>query len=92
MGLLQPPGQLAIPVPPGARQIRRQRTGPREPSQNGRAAWPHCGTIRDIIDSLNEGGSDTELRLLTNRLQRWPLGPRKERDGTGTESLIPRTG
>jgi hypothetical protein len=34
------------------------------------AAWPHCGMIQDIIDRLNEGGSNTELRLLANRLQR----------------------
>jgi hypothetical protein len=34
------------------------------------AAWPHCGMIQDIIDKLNESGSNTELRLLTNRLQR----------------------
>ena len=34
------------------------------------AAWPHCGMIQDIIDKLNESGSKTELRLLTNRLQR----------------------
>ena len=34
------------------------------------AAWPHCGMIQDIIDKLNEGGSNTELRLLANRLQR----------------------
>ena len=34
------------------------------------AAWPHCGMIQDIIDRLNESGSNTELRLLTNRLQR----------------------
>jgi hypothetical protein len=33
-------------------------------------AWPHCGVIQDIIDSLNEVGSSTELRLLANRLQR----------------------
>ena len=34
------------------------------------AAWPHCGMLQDIIDRLNESGSNTELRLLTNRLQR----------------------
>ena len=33
-------------------------------------AWRHCGAIQAIIDRLNEGGSNTELRLLTNRLQR----------------------
>ena len=33
-------------------------------------AWRHCGEIQAIIDKLNEGGSNTELRLLTNRLQR----------------------
>jgi len=33
-------------------------------------AWPHCGMIQEIIDSLNESGSYAELRLLTNRLQR----------------------
>jgi hypothetical protein len=34
------------------------------------AAWPYCGVIQDIIDRLNEAGSNTELRLLANRLQR----------------------
>jgi hypothetical protein len=34
------------------------------------AAWPPCGMIQDIIDRLNEAGSNTELRLLTNRLRR----------------------
>jgi hypothetical protein len=33
-------------------------------------AWPYCGVIQDIIDRLNETGSNTELRLLSNRLQR----------------------
>jgi hypothetical protein len=33
-------------------------------------AWPYCGVIQDIIDRLNEAGSNTELRLLANRLQR----------------------
>ena len=44
------------------------------------AAWPHCGMIQDIIDRLNEGGSDTELRLLTNRLQRLAFRARPRRD------------
>jgi hypothetical protein len=34
------------------------------------AAWPYCGVIQDIVDRLNETGSNTELRLLANRLQR----------------------
>jgi len=34
------------------------------------AAWPYCGVIHDIIDRLNETSSNTELRLLANRLQR----------------------
>ena len=34
------------------------------------AAWPYCGVIQDIIDRLNATGSNTELRLLANRLQR----------------------
>jgi hypothetical protein len=33
-------------------------------------AWPHCGAIQDIIDRLNEAGTNTEPRLLANRLQR----------------------
>jgi hypothetical protein len=33
-------------------------------------AWPYCGVIQDIIDTLHEAGSNTELRLLANRLQR----------------------
>ena len=44
------------------------------------AAWPHCGMIQDIIDRLNEGGSDTELRLLTNRLQRLAFRARPRRE------------
>ena len=34
------------------------------------AAWPYCGVIQDIIDRLNATRSNTELRLLANRLQR----------------------
>ena len=33
-------------------------------------AWPCCGRIQRVIDRLTESGSQTELRLLTNRLQR----------------------
>jgi hypothetical protein len=33
-------------------------------------AWPYCGVIQDIIDTLHEAGSNTELHLLANRLQR----------------------
>ena len=33
-------------------------------------AWRHCGAIQDIIDRLNEAGTNTEPRLLANRLQR----------------------
>jgi hypothetical protein len=33
-------------------------------------AWRHCGAIQAIIDRLNADGSNAELRLLTNRLQR----------------------
>jgi hypothetical protein len=33
-------------------------------------AWPYCGVIQDIMDRLNDSGSNTELRLLANRLQR----------------------
>jgi hypothetical protein len=33
-------------------------------------AWSHCGAIQDIIDRLNETGTNTEPRLLGNRLQR----------------------
>jgi hypothetical protein len=29
-------------------------------------AWPHCGAIQDIIDRLNEAGTNTEPRLLAN--------------------------
>ena len=56
---------------------RKKETIQREPApapdtvqQLLEAAWPHCGMIQDIIDRLNEGGSNTELRLLANRLQR----------------------
>ena len=69
----------------GVTQSRRNATMPRkreaiihrEPAPDPdtarqllEAAWPHCGVIQDIIDRLNEAGSNTELRLLTNRLQR----------------------
>ena len=33
-------------------------------------AWRHCSAIQDIIDRLNEAGTNTEPRLLANRLQR----------------------
>jgi hypothetical protein len=56
---------------------QKETTIPREPApvpdtmqQLLEAAWPHCGMIQEIIDRLNESGSNTELRLLTNRLQR----------------------
>jgi len=52
------------------------------------AAWPYCGVIQDIIDRLNETGSNTELRLLANRLRDggspphlFRLRPRRERPG-----------
>jgi len=34
------------------------------------AAWRHCGAIQDIIDRLNEAGTNTEPHLLANRLHR----------------------
>ena len=56
---------------------KKEVTIPREPvpdpdtaEQLMVAAWPYCGVIQDIIDRLNETGSNTELRLLANRLQR----------------------
>jgi hypothetical protein len=33
-------------------------------------AWRHCSAIQDIIDRFNEAGTNTEPRLLANRLQR----------------------
>ena len=33
-------------------------------------SWPYCGVIQDIIDRIHEAGSNTELHLLANRLQR----------------------
>jgi hypothetical protein len=33
-------------------------------------AWRHCSAIQDIIDKLNEAGTNTEPRLLASRLQR----------------------
>ena len=33
-------------------------------------AWRHCSAIQDIIDRLNEAGTNTEPRLLANRRQR----------------------
>ena len=51
--------------------IRREPTPATDTMQQLlEAAWPHCGMIQEIIDRLNESGSNTELRLLTNRLQR----------------------
>src|SRR5215470_501720 len=38
-------------------------------------AWPYRGVIQDIIDTLHEAGSNTELRLLGNRLQRLVHAP-----------------
>jgi hypothetical protein len=34
------------------------------------AAWRHCGAIQDIIDRLNEDGTNTEPHLLASRLHR----------------------
>ena len=33
-------------------------------------AWRHCSAIQDIIDRLNEAGTNTEPHLLANRLHR----------------------
>jgi hypothetical protein len=33
-------------------------------------AWHHCGAIQDIIDRLNEDGTNTEPHLLASRLHR----------------------
>ena len=33
-------------------------------------AWRHCSAIQAIIDKLNEASTNTEPRLLANRLQR----------------------
>jgi hypothetical protein len=33
-------------------------------------AWLHCNAIQDIIDRLNEAGTNTEPHLLANRLHR----------------------
>ena len=50
--------------------IHRQPVPALDTMQLLETAWPHCGIIQEIIDRLNESGSCTELRLLTNRLQR----------------------
>jgi hypothetical protein len=34
------------------------------------AAWRHCSAIQEIIDRLNEAGTNTEPHLLANRLHR----------------------
>jgi hypothetical protein len=33
-------------------------------------AWRHCAAIQDIIDRLNEAGTNTQAHLLANRLHR----------------------
>ena len=48
----------------------RACAGPRHSAAIAGSRLTHCGMIQDIIDKLNEGGSNTELRLLANRLQR----------------------
>jgi hypothetical protein len=54
------------------------------------AAWPYCGVIQDIIDRLNATGSNTELRLLANRLSAWSSEPRQSCRKVSREILAPR--
>ena len=42
------------------------------------AAWRHCGAIQDIIDRLNEAGTNTEPHVLANRLHRLAFRIRPE--------------
>jgi hypothetical protein len=43
---------------------------PNTPQHLLETAWRHCGAIQDIIDRLNEAGTNTEPHLLANRLHR----------------------
>ncbi len=70
--------------PRGVNKWRRNGTMPRKEEAIGRrheqhpntaqrlleTAWRQCGAIQAIIDRLNEAGTDTEPRLLANRLHR----------------------
>jgi hypothetical protein len=42
------------------------------------AAWRHCGAIQDIIDRLNEVGTNTQPHVLANRLHRLAFRIRPE--------------
>jgi hypothetical protein len=53
--------------------IRRELESEPDTAQLLETTWPHCGAIQDIIDKLSEAGSNPELRLLANRLQRLAL-------------------
>jgi hypothetical protein len=41
-----------------------------DPQELLNTAWGHCQTIQTIIDKLTETESNSELRLLSQRLQR----------------------
>jgi len=49
---------------------RRHEQHPNTAQHLLEAAWHHCGAIQDIIDSLNEAGTNPEPHLLANRLHR----------------------
>ena len=59
---------------PTGRPRQRVLTMAQHPSDTAQqlleTAWRHCGAIQAIINRLNEAGSNTEPRLLGNRLQR----------------------
>ena len=42
------------------------------------AAWRHCSAIQEIIDRLNEAGTNTEPHVLANRLHRLAFRIRPE--------------
>jgi hypothetical protein len=49
---------------------RHHKQHPNTAQQLLETAWRHCSAIQAIIDKLNEVSTNTEPRLLANRLQR----------------------
>jgi hypothetical protein len=49
---------------------RRHEQHPNTAQRLLETAWRHCGAIQALIDRLNEAGTNTEPRLLANRLHR----------------------
>jgi hypothetical protein len=60
-----------------------------DPQELLNTARHHCQAIQAIIDQLTETKSNTELRLLSQRLQRlaFHAAPRRNEESRGTSQL-----